>query len=208
MQDSLNPYQQKYPPIHQMDKTHYIEAFKSFLFHSNDDEFVKNIANWVDLENVIDWHLILLFSNNGDGIMKNFYLYKIDEHTPFRFAIWDYDHSYGRDGDNELNMLKTTVNCNKAILFKRLSKIPEYESRLKKRWLALRAQQIISYENFAEHIRENDKRINREIKRNFDKWPLNEKWYHDDQGYEQELELMQSFVKIRISQLDTYFNEL
>ena len=131
-----------------------------------------------------------------------FCLYRI------RFAIWDYDHSYGRDGDNELNMLKTTVNCNKAILFKRLSKIPEYESRLKKRWLALRAQQIISYENFAEHIRENDKRINREIKRNFDKWPLNEKWYHDDQGYEQELELMQSFVKIRISQLDTYFNEL
>ena len=33
--------------------------------------------------------IILLFTNNADGIMKNFYLYKLDKNTPFRFAIWD-----------------------------------------------------------------------------------------------------------------------
>ncbi len=50
---------------------------------------------------------MLLLSNNGDGVMKNFLLYKIDSNTPFRIALWDYDHSFGRDGDNELNLMET-----------------------------------------------------------------------------------------------------
>ena len=86
-QDSLNYYQQKYPKIKKSDKTYYIEEFKNFLFYSSDKEFSKKIDDWVDISNVIDWHIILLFSNNGDGIMKNFYLYKKGESDPFRFAI-------------------------------------------------------------------------------------------------------------------------
>ena len=145
-QDSSNYYQQKYPKIHKSDKTYYIESFKDFLFYSSDLDFTRNISTWVDIENVIDWHLILLFSNNSDGIMKNFYLFKKDKNTPFRFAIWDYDHSYGRDGDNELNMMEREINCNRSILLERLSQIPEigYLSQMKRRWLELREQNIIS----------------------------------------------------------------
>lgn len=86
-QDSLNYYQQKYPRIKKSDKTYYIEEFINFLFYSSDKEFSKKIDDWIDISNVIDWHIILLFSNNGDGIMKNFYLYKKGESDPFRFAI-------------------------------------------------------------------------------------------------------------------------
>jgi len=210
VQDSLNYYQQKYPKIITSDKTYYIEEFKDFLFHSNDAEFSKNINTWVDVANVIDWHIILLFSNNGDGIMKNFYLYKLDKNTPFRFAIWDYDHSFGRDGDNELNLMERELNCDRAILIERLSKIPdiEYLLKLKKRWFELRKQNILSVENFERHIMDNDRVINEEVKTNFEKWPLNDQWYYDDNGYRQELDLMREFVKIRIKQLDAYFNRL
>ena len=210
VQDSLNYYQQKYPKIITSDKTYYIEEFKDFLFQSNDAEFSKNINTWVDVANVIDWHIILLFSNNGDGIMKNFYLYKLDKNTPFRFAIWDYDHSFGRDGDNELNLMERELNCDRAILIERLSKIPdiEYLLKLKKRWFELRKQNILSVENFERHIMDNDRVINEEVKTNFEKWPLNDQWYYDDNGYRQELDLMREFVKIRIKQLDAYFNRL
>ena len=142
--------------------------------------------------------------------MKNFYLYKIDKNTPFKFAIWDYDHSFGRDGDNERNLMERELDCNRAILLERLSKISEigYLLKLKRRWFELRKQNIISVENFDKHINNNDKRINKEIDKNFEKWPLNSKWYYDDNDYNQELDLMKDFVKVRINQLDEYFYNL
>ena len=210
VQDPSNYYQQKYPKINSSSKKYYIEKFKSFLFNSDDNDFVKEISNWVDIENVIDWHIILLFSNNGDGIMKNFYLYKLSEATPFRFAIWDYDSSYGRDGDNELNLMTTELDCNRSILLERLFQISEtgYRLKLTKRWNELRDLNIISTENFKAHIDQNDKIISKEIEKNTEKWPIESKWYFDNNNYEQEIDLMLSFVKLRIDQLDEYFNSL
>jgi len=210
VQDSLNYYQQKYPKINEVDKTHYIEQFKNFLFYSTDRDFVRDISIWVDIDNVIDWHILLLFSNNGDGIMKNFYLYKLDKDTPFRFAIWDYDHSYGRDGDNERNLMERELNCNRAILLERLSNMPDtnYLSRLKKRWLKLRELNVMSVDNFERHILKNDKIISKEIGNNLEKWPVDSKWYYDSNDYKQELDLMREFVRVRINQLDAYFNSL
>lgn len=210
VQDSFNYYQQKFPKINQADKTYYIEEFKNFLFYANDDEFSKLVDSWVDISNIIDWHIILLFSNNDDGILKNFYLYKLDEITPFRIAIWDYDHSFGRDGDNEPNMMERELNCNRSILLKRLTEVSDigYLNKLKNRWFELRMQNIISIENFEKHINHNDKMIYKEINKNFEKWALNSKWYYDDNGYIQELDLMRNFVKIRIDKLDAYFTNL
>ena len=210
VQDSLNYYQQKYPKIYDSDKTYYIEGFKDFLFYSSDSDFSKNVSSWVDVDNVIDWHIILLFSNNQDGILKNFYLYKINKDTPFRFAIWDYDHSFGRDGDNERNLMERELDCNKAVLLKRLMQIPEtgYANKIRERWFELRKMQIISYNNFKSHITKNDKIIRNEVEKNFEKWPVDSKWYYDDNSYQQELDLMLDFVKIRIDQLDKYFNSL
>ncbi len=210
IQDSLNYYQQKFPKKRKSDKTYYIEQFKDFMFNSDDQEFAKNISKWVDLDNVIDWHIILLFSNNGDGIMKNFYLYKVNSRTPFRFAIWDYDHSYGRDGDNEMNMMERELACNRAILFERLMNIREigYLHKLKNRWFELRELGIISYENFDKHIKDNDKIIRKHIDKNFEKWSIDSEWYFDDNNYKQELDLMREFMKIRIPQLDEYFGSI
>jgi spore coat protein CotH len=162
----------------------------------------------VDIENIIDWHIFLLFSNNGDAIMKNFYLYKLDQFTPFRIAIWDYDHSFGRESDNERNLMERELNCNRSILLERLTNISEigYSHKIKTRWFELREKKIISIANFEKHIIKNDKIIGSEVEENFDKWMINSKWYYDDNDYNQELNLMRDFVKIRTEQLDEYFN--
>lgn len=208
LQDSINYYHQKYPKLND-DKTNYIKSFIDFMFNSKDIVFEKDIGSWIDLDNVIDWHLLLLFSNNSDGIMKNFYLYKLNGATPFRMAIWDYDHSFGRDGDNELNMMSNELDCNRAILLKRLMNVSEtYPRSLKKRWFELRASNVISLENFKKHIAENDAIIKKDILENFNKWPIDAKWYYDANNYKQEVDLMVNFVDLRLQQLDTYFTNL
>ena len=140
------------------DKTEYLEQFKDFMYYSSNEDFIKGINSWVDLKNVIDWHLLLLYTNNGDGIRKNFYLYKLDNKTPFRFAIWDYDHSFGRDGDNEKNMMERPLQCNTAVLLKRLQEIQDigYEDMLIERWHELRKKGIFSELSFEKHIQSNN----------------------------------------------------
>lgn len=208
--DSLNYYQQKYPKINVSSKTDRINSFKNFLFNSSNEVFVEEISTWIDLENIMDWHILLLFSNNGDGLLKNFYLYKLNSQTPFRIAIWDYDHSFGRDGDNEYNMMDRPIECDRAILLDRLMSIKEtnYSNKIKNRWFELRKKNIISVENIEKHIKANDANIQLGIEANFERWPVDSDWYFDDNGYDQEVEIIRQFVKHRIPQLDEYFNQL
>ena len=210
VQDSLNYYQQKFPKIAVSDKAYYLDQLRDFMFNSSDEDFLKNIDTWVDIDNIIDWHLMLLYTNNSDGVMKNFYFYKMDSNTPFRIAIWDYDHSFGRDGDNELNMMRVAVNWEKSILLKRLMSIPHstYPSRLKSKWYEHRASKLFSIDNFNKQIDLNDKIINGAVKENAKIWPINAKWYYDANDYEKELNIMREFVVLRIDQLDKYFKNL
>lgn len=209
-QDSNNYYQQKFPKIHKRDQTYYIEEFRSFLFDSSDEEFDDNIMNWVDLDNIIDWHLLLLFSNNGDGIMKNFYLYKKDSRSPFRIAIWDYDHTFGRDGDNELNMMERPLRWKRSILFVRLldSKSLQYRKRLERRWKELRDNGLFSLKYIEKEMDKIDKTIRETLPQNFEKWPVKSYWYYDDNDYEMEKEIIKEFIPLRLSQLDEEFHYL
>lgn len=202
--DSVNYYHQKYPKIAAKDFTNYIESFRSFLFSTSDTYFEANIDNWIDVDNIIDWHLLLLLTNNSDGIMKNFYLYKQDSKTPFRIAIWDYDHSFGRDGDNELNMDRE-LDCNRSILFKRLSEVAKYNARLAKRWHQLRKTGLFSVAHIDELIKENHTVIKGAIVKNQERWPIDSKWYFDANEYATEVTIIKEFVNKRLKELDLRF---
>jgi len=206
-QEPDNFHQQKFPKIHKRDQFHYIDSLCTFLFESTDEEFDNHIEEWFDLDNIRDWHLLLLFSNNGDGIMKNFYLYKKDGDTPFRIAIWDYDHSFGRDGDNELNMMERPLRWKRSILFVRLlnSKKLHYQERLEKRWQELRDIGLFTEDYITNQMAVIDEIIREQVLRNFEKWPHKGYWYYDDNDYKQEIEIIKSFVPLRLSQLDNEF---
>ena len=206
-QEPDNYFQQTYPKLKKADMNAYMESFMNFLFNAPDSLFAKEIGQWIDISNVIDWHLLLLYTNNGDGVMKNFYLYKKSEQAPFRIVPWDYDHSFGRDGDNELNMLEHNVECDRSILLKRLQKIPElnYGEQLKTRWKELRDNGIFSVSHFREMVADNDKMIREAVRRNAEKWPYNAPQYYDSNSYTQELEIMTAYIQKRIPQLDSCF---
>ena len=207
LKERENYYEQKYPKFEDRRMDHKMQELKSFLFESSDSLFYSDISKHFDLESVIDWHLILLLSNNGDGIMKNFYLYKLNSREAFRFAIWDYDHSYGREGDYEYNMLSRELNCRRSILIDRLFRIPEfkYEEKLADRYHELRSMDVFSLSGIEQMMEENEKTLLPYLEENQTLWPDSSKWYHDQNDYYREVSLMREYFLLRFSQLDKRF---
>ena len=204
VQEPGNYFQQNYPDIEDEDLNGYLEDVMQFMIHADDSTFARDIGRIFDLENIIDWHLLLKFTNNGDGVMKNFYLYKRDSHTPFRIAIWDYDDAFGRDGEGELKMTESLPNFERCLLLNRLENNPflDYNTQLRQRYKALRDKGLFSKKKIEHMIRDNDRSIKDYVERNFERWPVDGIGYYDAYRYEEETEVMRKYLDIRIPQLD------
>lgn len=208
--DTGNIYNQKYPKFTVCNQSDYLETFRDFLFNSSDSEFTNHIKDWIDVKSVMDWHILLLLTHNGDGLQKNFYLYKQDANTPFKIAIWDYDHTFGRDGDNEKNDYRKVMFFENSIVLNRLMQIEStnYKKEIKERWSELRSSSIISVQSLIRHMDKNYANIIEDVSKNSERWPVSEKWYFDNYTIKEELGLMKKYVKFKVNALDTYFLEL
>lgn len=207
VQDINNRFQQKHPKLKIEDKSEVMYQFRDFLFQVDEETFYSEIENWLDINNIIEWYLLVLFANAGDNINKNFYFYKTDSTTPFRVALWDFDHSFGRDGDNELNMMDMPLGLHKSILFTRLRDNPQlqFNEKLIKRWNSLRKENVISHFTINQMINQNVFPILPYIKENEKLWPYNSSDYFDDNDVYKELALFRRFTQLRIKDLDKLF---
>lgn len=207
-QDPDNYYQQTFPKKRKDDRTAQAEAIVAFLQDSPDEVFRAEVGQWFDLKNIADWQLLLLLSNNSDGLRKNFFLYKVGDATPYRVAPWDYDHSFGRDGDNEPNMLRDTVDCNRAVLLRRLWQWPEYRSQVARRWQQLRTEGLFTEATLNRMIADNAAQIEAAVKANELLWPVDNDIYYDANHFDAELDIMREFIGRNIERLDTLFNRI
>ena len=93
------------------------------------EQFVREIEAGLDLDNVIDFFLLLNFAGNVDGRTTNFYLARDGgPDARFFFIPWDYDHTFtGR------------ARWLSNYLFDRLrSEFPGFRARTRRRWRELR----------------------------------------------------------------------
>ncbi len=207
-QDASNFHQQTFPKINKLDKRVSIESIRDFLLNAGEEEFEAEFKNLFDIDNIIDWHLLLLMSNNNDGILKNFYLYKKNSTSPIRIAPWDYDHSFGRDGDNELNMDERSLKIHRSILFRRLLRYDWYKKALRQRWDMFNNAGLLSREGLQNRVIKKSEIIVDAARKNFQLWSADSKDYYDDNNFEKEIEIMLRFIDIRHKRLSEYFNEL
>lgn len=207
-QHSGNYYQQTYPDGGNAYGLQTLDSIRDILLRENESDFYNWSKTTFDWNNIADWHILLLLTNNGDGVVKNFYLYKQDAHTPFRIAPWDYDHSFGRDGDNEYNMLATLAEPERNILLKRLMELAEYRRLLGKRWQEMRASGIISTEHFNQLLNEHSTLIEEAIPGNSALWPNDSWWYYDSNSFQQEIDIMRQYMELRLPQLDSYLESI
>jgi hypothetical protein len=202
-----NFFQQTYPKKTVVDKTAEMDVLRDWVMNSPDSSFLEKCTVIFDLANVIDWHLLLLLSNNSDGILKNFYLYKVSAETPIRIAPWDYDHSFGRDGDNELNLIRP-LRIEISAFFKRLLTFPAYKKALANRWEELNEQDLFTPSSLKERMHGLVQTFQPLLAANFARWPVDGPHYYDNNDFEQELALMEQFIDLRHEQLQIYFTEV
>ncbi len=203
-QDGEDVFQQKYPKKQTDDNRKEIIALWNLIHTSNDVEFRSSILNYFDINNIIDFHLLLLLTNNGDGVVKNFYWYK-KEGSRWKFVPWDYDDSFGRNGDgtrqNEVNHLAWERNA----LLKRLFElnIDNYRKKLKTKWFSLREKGLgldkikgMIAEYYAELVPQ-------DVENHFKKWPIDDPNHSDSMSYKEELELIYTYIPKKLTEIDS-----
>lgn len=211
VQEPENYYQQKYP------RNKYVEAYaieldgvRDLLFQIKDSDALAKIldSHWFDLRNVMDWQLLLMLTNNDDGLYKNFYMFRTMD-SKYQFIPWDYDHSFGRDGDYALNLMDHELGWDRMVLFRHLmqSESIGYKEQLKARWLELR-KTVFTEDYIFGLMEENEKAIRPYLKENAKRWPLDAKWYSDGNDFDKEIGIIKQFVPMRLKQLDDFFNTL
>lgn len=196
---------QTYPDFDMENRNNLMEEMRYFLVSTPDSIFYAKVGQTFDLQNLIDWHLLLLLINGGDNVLKNFYLYRQDSQTPYRVAIWDCDHSFGRDCDNEKNMLKQLLEDDRNILLNRMMQSKKYQKALKKRYHELRKNGIFSYRNIKRMMQENDPWVRLGLEENTRLWPFDSDNYYDAAGYDEEYALILEFVTLNLQRLDGVF---
>jgi len=205
-------YNQRYPKINKSDKSYLIHHLTNFIFNSTDEEF-KNEETFnahFDINNLIDWHLLLLVSNNGDGLVKNFYLYRQGSKMPFKICPWDYDHGFGRDGGGELN-LDEFINLDEIAILNRLLKTNafNYREKLLNKFLLLKEKNILTKSNIHNMIDDNVSILNPHMKKNEELWPLDHiDFFNKKNNFFSEVTLMKVWVEKRLPKVEKYLHNL
>ena len=151
-----------------------LDDLNLFTSRAPDSKFFdpeSGIASRFDMDNVIDFHLLVLFTSNMDGIDKNFILAR-DAPTAaapkpgFFFVPWDYDATFGRNWEgSRVGPTKWISNH----LFDRLLGNAAYRQRFAARWRQLRERQF-SVERVTRMIDDNAETLGDAAKRNERRW--------------------------------------
>lgn len=200
-------YGQKYPDPKKAALDGFLDETRDFLFNAHDSVFAAEVFQRFDRRNIIDWQLLLLFSNNSDGQRKNFYLFRSERDAPLRVAVWDCDHSFGRDGDGEYNMADRPIEEERIILFRRLNALnPDgFREEMSERYAALRRQGLFSSEGIRKMTEGYEAELRPHIDRNVRRWPHDAEWYYDDADFDREIEIIRQYVDVRLPALDERF---
>ena len=205
-EDIENRYQQKYPDVDKTDVNDQLDAIRrKYMNRSLCD---SDVFETFDLNHILNWHILLLLTHGSDGLLKNFYLFKTSEHAPFKICIWDYDHSFGRDGDNELNRDTTVLDISRNWLISQLMECPNYLKQLVETYEDHRIRGPLKTDVLLYSLDSLYSKYRADIYRNGERWPWDSKNYFDENNADQEVELMRNYIEKKLLKLDDYFKAI
>ncbi|MCR9171432.1 MAG: CotH kinase family protein [bacterium] len=204
-------FNQRHPDIKKENYSDEIYRLTEFIFNSSDADFSdpNQFNQYFDLDNLIDWHLLILVTANGDGTYKNFYMSRKEKGEPYIFTPWDYDHSFGRDGDGEPSKISIIpVKKNMALLHRLVeTNAFDYRTKLYEKFLNLKKSGVLTDKNIHKMIDANVAVLKPEIKDNEKRWPLDEIDYFQNASFETEVQRMKNWITNHLPKLEEYLRE-
>jgi hypothetical protein len=183
-----------------------LDRFNRFVSSTKDPEFfdpAKGIAARLDLENAIDFHLLVLLTSNMDGIDKNLMLTRDEPLTNapvprFFFVPWDYDATFGRNWN--AHRVEPNAWLSNHLLDRLLGEAT-YRQKFVARWKQLRVREF-SVAKIHGMIDENARTLGEATKRNETRWRTLTGPYPDRLGFEEDLAQMKEWISARVKWLD------
>ncbi|MCD4735262.1 MAG: CotH kinase family protein [Bacteroidales bacterium] len=201
-------FNQIYPPQRVKDHTTNLAKLKGLFFNSTDKEFFNQsngIFEFCDKKNLINWHLLLMFTGNSGGYTKDFYLFKRSNDAKFMYTIWDYDYSFGRTWDGQPDSSGITTKGN--ILFKRLIECDSvgYKDEIKEMWSDYSNGIFADYRiiGFIDSIAGLLKPF---VPKNETLYPFDGPLYYSKATFEEEILMLKQEIRRRKHLMDKYFN--
>ncbi len=74
-----------------------LDALVDFAASSDTPTFVAGMDAWIRPEEFMDWFLFVHVTSADDSGGKNAYIYKSASDPIYRYAPWDFNHSFGQD---------------------------------------------------------------------------------------------------------------
>ncbi|MFD1552823.1 hypothetical protein DNU06_08330 [Putridiphycobacter roseus] len=193
-----NEFNQKFPKVKKKNLNPYLKNIQQNILTYSKDSLSLLVRNNFDLENIMDWHLLVMFTENKKGYTDHFYLYKEKSGKPFKIALWDFDKTF----DNGKNhKLISASNWEKNILLKRLyaEDILDYKSKLKARWKELSGQDIFQVEAIQNLMEPILLKLTPQIEKN------NSHWHLTDYILQEEIEKIKLSIERRRNEMNIFF---
>ena len=167
-------YEQREPDPETQEFWSPLDDLNQFVATATDSDFTNDrsgITSRLDIDNAIDFHLLVLLTSNMDGIDKNFILARdvpTESHPVprFFFVPWDYDATFGRNWEG--SPVEPTFWLSNH-LFDRLLSHAAFRQKYSDRWRALRRCQF-SVETVHRMIDENARALATSAQRNESRW--------------------------------------
>ncbi len=117
-----------------------LDALVDWAAGSDAQTVIDQSASWFDLQEFMDWFLLVHYSESGDSAGKNAYLHN-DPDTPiwFQMTPWDFNHAWGqswRTGRISSSNLNSFDNRNR--IFRAIHEVPAADDELWARFTAMR----------------------------------------------------------------------
>lgn len=189
-----------------------LDDLTRFVSSAPDLEFFRpegGIGSRLDLDNAIDFHMLVLVTANEDGITKNYFLARNGQASGpvrqrFFFVPWDYDGTFGRNwAGNPFPHTSWLSNH----LFDRLLNHAPYRGRFVARWQRLREHEF-SVKIIQQMIDDNARILGEAVRRNAARWPTTGEGYPDHLSFAEDIAEMKSWVETRIAWLDREIQKL
>ncbi len=165
------------------------EKLITFIGQSTLAAFRSEVERVIDVDNIIDFEILLALTANAEGQNYNLYLARgAGADARFFIVPWDYDISFNI----------TTVPSN--YLIRRLhADLPDYSRRVAQRWRALRKDRL-SETGLMQRIDGLTAEMAEGVERNYRRWPPTE-----GETWEGMVPQLRSYIHERLALLDRWF---